>query len=362
MNQRHETDIPPVEPLSDTTWRRIERDLFAELDRAPVAATRAADAAGAETSETGTRWWRRPFIGAGLGAALAAAVVMLWFGLSRDGHGPHPSRIVTDAAPVAITVGRAAVQVGPESALWVHHRSDGELLLMLETGQVECGVTHDPKRPPMIVQAGDVRVEVVGTKFVVQRQGGSAQVMVREGVVEVFHDGVRTLVHAGERWPDAVAEVAPEPAANAAAELPPGAADERAADDTSGDDHGAEGDEPTSERELSDGRADSVQRPARDRSGAAGADVTDRADGLDPKRAYEQAAGLEARDPSRALAIYRRLARGDSAWAATALFALARLELERGQERAARRHLERYLDRFPRGANAIDARRLLGSQ
>jgi TolA-binding protein len=74
---------------------------------------------------------------------------------------------------------------------------------------------------------------------------------------------------------------------------------------------------------------------------------------------YEAAARLEGRDPERALAGYRQLAAEGGPWAANALYAEARLELELGRTARARRLLRRYLDRFPDGLNAEDARSLL---
>jgi hypothetical protein len=74
---------------------------------------------------------------------------------------------------------------------------------------------------------------------------------------------------------------------------------------------------------------------------------------------YEAAARLEASDPDAALAGYRDLARGRSAWAGNALYAVARLAHERGDRDGARRAANDYLRRFPRGANVADARALL---
>jgi hypothetical protein len=79
----------------------------------------------------------------------------------------------------------------------------------------------------------------------------------------------------------------------------------------------------------------------------------------DPKQRYEKAARLEATDPAAAIAIYHELARGKSPWAANALFAQARLELDRGHRREAARLLRAYLQRHPGGHNAADARALL---
>jgi hypothetical protein len=74
---------------------------------------------------------------------------------------------------------------------------------------------------------------------------------------------------------------------------------------------------------------------------------------------FESAAALEVRDPLAAARIYRELASGSGAWAANALFAEARLSVERGHREAARTLLSAYLDRFPSGPNAADARALL---
>jgi hypothetical protein len=68
---------------------------------------------------------------------------------------------------------------------------------------------------------------------------------------------------------------------------------------------------------------------------------------------------MESKDPAAAVAIYRQLARGKGPWAANALYAEARLELERGHEAAARRRLALYLRRFPDGRNAPDVRSIL---
>ena len=76
---------------------------------------------------------------------------------------------------------------------------------------------------------------------------------------------------------------------------------------------------------------------------------------------FELAAQLEVRDPVAALRIYGELAGGVDGWAASALFASARLEAERGLAPQARALCDSYLQRFPRGPNADDARALLST-
>jgi hypothetical protein len=74
---------------------------------------------------------------------------------------------------------------------------------------------------------------------------------------------------------------------------------------------------------------------------------------------FERAARLEAKDPAAALSIYAQLARGNGPWAANALYAQARLELERGRPQRAEPLFLRYLDRYPQGLNAADVRKQL---
>jgi hypothetical protein len=73
---------------------------------------------------------------------------------------------------------------------------------------------------------------------------------------------------------------------------------------------------------------------------------------------YDRLAALEPHDPDAALAGYLALVRGTSRWADPALFAAARLAVDR-HDRRAETLLEIYLQRFPSGANATDAKQLL---
>lgn len=357
-------DVPEIERLPDTTWRRIERSVFAELDRNPVR----------ETVAPQPHWlmrWRRPLLGMGVGLAAAAALLLVL--RSQPGSGPQPSRIVTDEAPVALTVGRAAIRVAPDSTLWVHSDHGHEVTMILEQGRVECSVTHDEHQPPLVIQAGDMRVEVVGTRFAVTRQDSSAMVEVSEGVVEVFRDGRRMRVGAGQRWTPAGLEPVPGARAAATADGPQPA--EPAPADSEPEAVAAAADDPAPAPAPAPARpratapaAEPAPAPAHDVAEDPARRATPRREtaeespaepAVGPKQQYEQAARLEASAPAAAIAIYRELARGNSAWAANALFAQARLELDRGNKREAVRLLRAYLLRFPGGNNAADARALL---
>ena len=75
--------------------------------------------------------------------------------------------------------------------------------------------------------------------------------------------------------------------------------------------------------------------------------------------AYEAAARIEKMRPDDAASLYRQVIVGDTAWTPSAMFALGRLEAERGQRQEATGLLREYLARYPHGINADDARALL---
>lgn len=59
--------------------------------------------------------------------------------------------------------------------------------VVLKSGEAWFEVAKDPGKP-FVVEAGDVRVQAVGTAFSVRRRDGGADVMVTEGIVEVWSD------------------------------------------------------------------------------------------------------------------------------------------------------------------------------
>jgi transmembrane sensor len=71
----------------------------------------------------------------------------------------------------------------------------------LQDGEAWFQVAPDKARP-FIVEAGDVRVQAVGTAFSVRRREGGADVLVTEGVVETWvvgHEDRRTRIAAGSK-------------------------------------------------------------------------------------------------------------------------------------------------------------------
>jgi TolA-binding protein len=214
------------------------------------------------------------------------------------------------------------VRLEPSSAIVVVENAARHSLVVLERGAARFSLPHRSGRPAFVVQAGDARVEVVGTRFRVARVGGSAEVETYEGTVRLIAHGETRLLGRGQRWSGAAKPVAAEtlPA------QPPAAAN-------AGEPAGAAAARPAAESVLG--------RP-------------------DLQRRFEQAARREKREPQQALRIYRSLAKEQRPWAQNALYASARLQVELGERARARAALQRYLQLYPDGANAADARALLG--
>jgi hypothetical protein len=364
------TPPSPIPALSDAAIERIERGLFAALDARAVQP----DAPPAPK--------RRLAAFAFAGAAIVGA----FFGVRewRRTESP-PSRaaqISTTDSGSHIAITGAVLDVAPHSAVSFGERRDGATVVVLDRGTVTCEVAPRTTRAPFVVEAGATRVTVIGTKFTVQRVGDHAIVAVNHGLVEVADTNMTQLVHAGERYqpgepvaadPLAAAPVTPPVAAQP---VPPAVVTQVAAP-VSPAPHArkrrpALGDAPRAR--LSDAPAEAPEAPAEaalpppEAMAAPETAVESPAPAADTARAarrgsaqvlFELAAQLELRDPVAALRIYGELSAGEDGWAASALFASARLEAERGHGARARELCEAYLQRFSRAPNADDARTLL---
>src|SRR5262245_32468288 len=182
---------PQIERLSEETWARIKRNVFARLDAEEL---RLASPA---------RLRRQPWLPLAafvLSGAAAAIVVMLWHHPQRVAV-DTPSRIATVEAGTHVSYGELGLDVAAQSALVVSGDDERGRLVVLDRGAVTCEVAPRLGRPPFVVQAGDVRVQVIGTRFVVARKDDGATVTVEHGTVEVSSPGGHAFVHAGESWP-----------------------------------------------------------------------------------------------------------------------------------------------------------------
>jgi hypothetical protein len=335
-----------VEPLGERAWSQIERRVFDELDAAP--ARRSVPALRRNR-------WLVPLVAA---TAFAAGLGAVLIGRSMAPLRAQPAWVVSDAGPTAVTLSAARLELLARSAAFVHDGGDEGITVILDRGGVDCEVEPRHGRPPFVVQAGDVRVSVLGTRFVVLRQGDDVLVQVVRGLVRVeSRDGVR-LLRPAESWrsiaprgptpiPLPMPVLTPPPTTAAPVPLPTPPAP-------------IEVEQPLPRR-TTRGAPRAAEAPVEPPPPAPVApSATEAADpGPSSAELFDRAARLEARDPAGAARGYEELERRDGAWAANALFARARLEADRGHAAAARALLGRYLERFPRGSNAEDARALL---
>ncbi|MEA2753200.1 MAG: transrane sensor [Myxococcales bacterium] len=332
-----------VEPLSEARWAKVDDALFTALDAEAGAGTASPRAPGSDVARVRSRY---VWIGGAAAVALAASVLL--FVANRNGGSAgrsdvvlNPSHIETGATPSRLAVGESTIEIGPTSAVVASGDDAHGILVVVEKGQVDCEVTPRKDRPPFVVQAGNVRVRVVGTRFVVARDGGAVRVSVAHGAVEVSRGADVTMLHDGESWPAAEKGEAPK-----GASAPAGS---------------GSGTGTATAMATEESAAATASAPTRGVSVATapvGAGTVAR-DGKDAQRIYEAAARSESSDPDGAMTAYRRLAGGGGAWAPTALFAAGRLAADRGRNAEAKRLLDDYLARYPHGANVEDARRIL---
>lgn len=290
-----------VEPLSDARFARAERMLFERLAREGT------------TKPTPSR--RRSIAWTvALAAAAALVVLLVWRPWVKPAVvvsvAPSPSHFVSEGSPSHFTLGENELDLGPSTSLVSTGDDEHGIVLVLESGSVTCHVAPRGGRPRFVVQAGDVRVTVKGTRFTVTRAGAEVSVSVESGVVDVTSDGAVTELTAGGHWPTlaVVPTVVPSATTSSSSAVAPS----------------------TTARPTPDARA-----------------------------RFEAAETLEASDPDAAIGAYASLAKSSGPWAENALFAEGRLLAERGRNADAQKVLRDYLARYPSGPNAGDARTLL---
>jgi hypothetical protein len=294
-------------PTSDARRERVERKLFEQL-----AAVRVVERAEAVIPRE--RRSRTPLF-AGIAVALAAAAVVVFVMLRREPTAvtasSETSRVVTPVGGTTqFTVPGALIEARSDTSVEVQREADGAVTLIVARGVIECDVEHRDHRPPFRVLAGDVTVEVVGTRFTVTRTP-APRVDVARGKVKITSPDGTTFVEAGGTWP-VVTAVAPAPTPEPAAPI------------------------------------EMPEEPAPVKKKAA----------IPPPSAREQyrlANKLEQRDPQKAAQLYRSIATRGEGMEAVALVSLAEIELRLKSPAAALAALDELKKRFPNAANAEDA-------
>jgi len=312
---------------------RVEKKLFARL--AAVELAERVDAVLPPPRKS-----RMPYV---MGvAALAAAVFALVLFLRRDAapapEVASPSRVVTPVGGESrFIVGDAVIDAKSDTSVEVQHDENGAITLVLARGAVDCDVEPRHGRPPFRVIAGDVKVEVVGTRFTVTRTP-SARVDVARGKVKVTTSAGTTLVEAGESCPAVTADVRPAPA--------------------------AETDEPVVEEQPEEQpvvQAPVAQpKPAPVKQKPATSDATaPQTDEELGQASYKVAQKYETSDPAKAAQLYRAIAtdkKTNPTLAATALVSLAQVQLDGLHDPAAAlATADEQIKRFPKATSAEEA-------
>lgn len=314
-------------PTSDARRERVERKLFEQL-----AAVRMVERAEAVIPPS--RKSRVPlFAFSGLAAAAVLAFVLFGRGDQTVQVPQSPSRVVTPAGGTTqFTVPGALIDARSDTSVEVQYGTNGAITLILSRGAIECDVEHRENRPPFRVLAGDVMVEVVGTRFTVTRTP-SSRVDVARGKVRVTAPGGQWLVEAGEAWPAVRTTEAEldEPEAPAEAQ--------------------AEPIEMDPDRIVRKQQKTSLPAPA---PAASTTPPTKEEKDL-ARETYRIATKLEHTDPQKAAQLYRSIATNGKGMEAVALVSLAEVELRLKDPAQALAALDELRKRFPNAANTEDA-------
>lgn len=186
-----------ADPRHDRAFRRIAqaelkvRELGGLADLVPVDATIGNEAPSgvavpraANDRDPQRDWLRRPAVRWAALSALAASLLFA-VGLGFSGGAPAGSPVSTAVAQTRVLTlaDGSRVTLGPSSRIATRIDA-GQRRVTLVSGEAFFEVAHDRTRP-FWVEAGDARIQVVGTKFDVNRASGRVLVSVLEGVVKV---------------------------------------------------------------------------------------------------------------------------------------------------------------------------------
>jgi len=136
--------------------------------------------------EPAPRWWSRRALLAGGGAAIAASAAGLFVVL--DGRTRYDTTI-GEIRRLPLKDG-SAVAINTATTLDVAI-TDTARRVTVERGEAWFQVAKDRTRP-FVVEAGNVRVQAVGTAFSVRRRAEGVDIIVTEGVVEAWVEGAET--------------------------------------------------------------------------------------------------------------------------------------------------------------------------
>jgi hypothetical protein len=172
----------PVEPLDDERLTNIERRLVVHVS---------------EMSQRPLRAAPRRMLAF---AAVALAVVVAGFvGWRVRGDG---TPVVAPARPDFVAMKSGALDLGDVQITgndFTVMRSPGRTDIEMQPGRIDLVVEHEPGRL-LVVKAGNVEIEDIGTRFSVDYDGKRVDVRVTEGEVKVKHAGKEFPIVAGNAW------------------------------------------------------------------------------------------------------------------------------------------------------------------
>jgi transmembrane sensor len=140
---------------------------------------------------------RRTVVRAGAGAgALAIAAAVVWWALPR--HEVWVASHENSSSRAVVLGDGSTITPIAEATFVVREVSERRVVTVAEAGEVDVEVTPNVERE-FVVEAGAVRVVVLGTRFRVQRLDGErTRVSTMRGLVRVEWDGGSSEVGAGE--------------------------------------------------------------------------------------------------------------------------------------------------------------------
>ena len=203
-------DVPEHIRVNVTTSpsrrERIEQAVLARQ-----AAHRVANVAVVEPALS--RWSPRWLALGGLAVAGAIIAVVLTRGSAAPpSFASSPTHVVTPVGGgTRFIVDDAVIDAQGDTSVEVQPTDHDGVTLALARGSVDCDVAPRHGRPFLVI-AGDVTVEVVGTRFTVARSATCVRVDVARGKVRVHSSTGEYFVVAGETWSNGAIALAPSPA------------------------------------------------------------------------------------------------------------------------------------------------------
>jgi ferric-dicitrate binding protein FerR (iron transport regulator) len=186
---------PPVDPLSDMQWARVERNVFSRMEGTVTGAVSAREVKHGRGLASTWIWLAVP-------AAAAAAFGLAFFsmnGPSGSASDGEPSRVVASDSPTTMSFGDAHVTLQARSAVLME-QNVAKPTALLEHGSAVFAVAPRGERAPFTVLAGDTSARTMGATFTVTRTGERADIKVSTGTIDIRFRGRDVRLAANQSW------------------------------------------------------------------------------------------------------------------------------------------------------------------